>query len=65
MRTTSGAPDADQLLTPAQVAHRFNVSRSTITRWTQQGTLPVIRIGKGIVRYQAADIDRLMSEGLS
>lgn len=59
MSTTNGTADAEQLLTPRQVAARLNVSRSTVSRWSIDGTLTPVRIGNNVVRYRRADVEAL------
>ena len=51
---------APELLTAAQVARRFNVSRSTVSRWTADGILTAVRIGT-VLRYRAADVEALIA----
>jgi len=40
------------LLTPAEVAKIMRVSKSTVYRWVEEGTLPAMRMG-GVVRIYA------------
>lgn len=61
MTSTDGASAAETLLKPVEVAARLRVSRSTISRWTTDGTLPAVRLGKGVLRYRPADIDALLA----
>lgn len=45
------------LLTPAELEEHLRVARATLTYWraTDQGP-PWIRLGKGTIRYPAADL---------
>ena len=52
---------AHQLLTLRQVAHRMNVSKRTVFRWIENGTLPALRVG-AVIRIEPADLDRLIHE---
>lgn len=49
------------LLTPAQVAARLNISRSYCTRMLNRLHVPVIRLGHRTVRYRLEDIDALIA----
>jgi len=46
----------DQFLSRAEVAHLFNVSPSTVTRWADAGKLSCIRTLGGHRRYQTASV---------
>ena len=47
------------LMTPAQLAEQFQVSRSTAYRWIRSGEVPSVRLG-GTVRIPAKPlVDRL------
>ena len=53
----------DGLLTTKQVAELFQVSRRTVIRWRDNGTLPpVVRIGR-CVRWRRSDIDGFVADG--
>lgn len=41
------------LMTPSEVASIMRVSKSTVYRWVDDGTLPAMRIG-GVVRIYAS-----------
>lgn len=59
--TSWGAtPDPGPLLTPRQVADRFNVDTKTVARWAQTGKLDVVRTLGGHRRYFAAEVDELL-----
>jgi excisionase family DNA binding protein len=65
MRPADGTSDLPELLTPAQVAHLFHVSRSTISRWTYDGILVGLRVGSNVVRYRRADIEAMLTKDAS
>ncbi len=48
-----------RLLTRAEVAARFQVSPSTVTRWAEAGKLPVVKTLGGHRRYDAAAVETL------
>ena len=56
-------PDAESLLTPAEVAALFRVDPKTVTRWAKAGKLTSIRTLGGHRRYPEAEI-RELAEGL-
>jgi excisionase family DNA binding protein len=49
---------AESPLTTRDVATRLGVTPGTITRWTKQGLLPSVRVGKRY-RYEPAAVDSL------
>ena len=49
-------PDAEVLLTPKEVAQRFNVNPKTVTRWAQAGKLTAIRTLGGHRRYRESEV---------
>jgi excisionase family DNA binding protein len=53
--------DAEPLLTPAEVATMFRVSRTTVTRWANDGKLTTIRTLGGHRRYRSAEIRGLLA----
>ncbi|HTV12293.1 MAG TPA: BldC family transcriptional regulator [Acidimicrobiales bacterium] len=55
-------PQADALLTPAEVAQRFRVNPKTVTRWARAGKITAIRTLGGHRRFRAAEISRLLDE---
>jgi excisionase family DNA binding protein len=62
-RTNSAAQtptSADQLLTVAEVAAILRMNQQTIRNWIDAGTLPAIRIGRG-VRIRRADFNALVN----
>lgn len=45
-------------LRDTDLAERFQVSRSTIWRWTRRGQFPApVKISDGFVRWRQADVD--------
>jgi excisionase family DNA binding protein len=53
---TTRTPDAEPLLTPAEVATMFRVAPKTVTRWAKAGKLTSIRTLGGHRRYHRDDI---------
>jgi excisionase family DNA binding protein len=53
-------PEADELLTPAEVAALFRVDPKTVTRWAKAGKLSSIRTLGGHRRYRAAEVRQLL-----
>ncbi len=50
-----------ELVTPAELAERARVSRSTVERWRYEGRGPEpVRLGKRTVRYLRSDVDRFL-----
>lgn len=54
-------PEAEPLLTPAQVATMFRVDRKTITRWANAGKLTSIRTLGGHRRYRESEVRALLA----
>ena len=57
----NGRLDAEQLLTPGEVAALFHVDPKTVTRWAQDGRLTCIRTLGGHRRFRAAEVYALLS----
>lgn len=54
--------DADQLLTPAELAERLHASPATLAGWRYKGTGPkFIKAGR-MVLYRVADVDAWLTE---
>ncbi len=47
------------LLTPKEVATQFRVTQATVRRWTREGLVPAVKVGKTI-RFREEDIDALI-----
>ena len=54
-------PDAEALLTPAEVATMFRVDPKTVTRWAKSGKLTSIRTLGGHRRYREAEVRALLA----
>ena len=55
-------PEADELLTPAEVAALFRVDPKTVTRWAKAGKISAIRTLGGHRRYREAEVLSLLNE---
>jgi excisionase family DNA binding protein len=55
-------PDADRLLTPAEVAAIFRVDPKTVTRWARDGRLTAVRTLGGHRRYRETEVLALLNE---
>jgi excisionase family DNA binding protein len=53
-------PDAERLLTPAEVAALFRVDPKTVTRWARDGRLTVVRTLGGHRRYRETEVLALL-----
>lgn len=49
-------PDADKLLTPAEVAALFRVDPKTVTRWAKAGKIGSIRTLGGHRRFRETEV---------
>ena len=58
-RHPGSGPDEDSWLTRTDVAHLFQVSPSTVTRWAREGRIPAKRTPGGHYRYPAPEMRRL------
>jgi excisionase family DNA binding protein len=56
-------PDAEPLLTPAEVATMFRVDPKTVTRWAKAGKLTSIRTLGGHRRYKESEVRGLLEGG--
>ena len=52
---------SQELLTPGEVARLFHVDPRTVTRWANEGRLPVIKTLGGHRRFPAAAVHELLS----
>ena len=64
MSPPTPAPDAEPLLTVTQVAHIMRVSKTTVYRLIDDGTLPAARIDNRLCIPTAALQDHLAQIGL-
>ncbi len=58
---SSRTPDAEALLTPAEVASMFRVDPKTVTRWAKSGKLSSIRTLGGHRRYREVEVRALLA----
>lgn len=56
--------DNDDLLTPDKVASLLAVSVRSVRRYSEEGRLTPVRIGRN-VRYRLADVEKLIAEGMA
>jgi excisionase family DNA binding protein len=54
------AVDAQDLLTPAEVAALFRVNAKTVSRWARAGKIATARTLGGHRRYRRAEIEALV-----
>jgi len=54
-------PEAEALLTPAEVAAMFRVDPKTVTRWAKAGKLSSIRTLGGHRRYRESEVKALLT----
>ena len=54
-------PEAEPLLTPAEVAMMFRVDPKTVTRWAKAGKLTSIRTLGGHRRYRETEVRALLA----
>ena len=59
--TTLERPEAEKLLTPAEVAALFRVDPKTVTRWAKAGKLTSIRTLGGHRRYRESEVRKLLA----
>ncbi len=50
-----------RLITPRQVAARYQVSDRTISRWVSGGMLPVVRLSQRCLRFDPAKCDEALT----
>lgn len=60
-KMTTRSPDAETLLTPAEVAALFRVDPKTVTRWAKAGKLSSIRTLGGHRRYRESEVKALLA----
>ncbi|MGH3402003.1 MAG: BldC family transcriptional regulator [Streptosporangiaceae bacterium] len=58
---STGTPQVESLLTPAEVATMFRVDPKTVTRWAKAGRLTSIRTLGGHRRYREKEVRSLLA----
>ena len=61
LMAASRTPEAELLLTPAEVATIFRVDPKTVTRWAQAGKLTAIRTPGGHRRFRESEVRALLA----
>ena len=61
--TVAAPPDAETLLTPAEVADMFRVNPKTVSRWARAGKISSLRTLGGHRRFRLTDIQALLASG--
>jgi excisionase family DNA binding protein len=56
----SSGPEAEQLLTPGEVAQLFRVDPKTVARWAATGHLGSVRTLGGRRRYRESEVQGLL-----
>lgn len=56
-------PDAENLLTPSEVAALFRVDPKTVTRWAKAGKIGSIRTLGGHRRFRESEVMSLLGGG--
>jgi excisionase family DNA binding protein len=51
---------SDTLLSTFEVAQRFKVAPSTVSRWVKRGQLTAIRTPGGTLRFRPADVEAFL-----
>jgi len=57
-----GSRQDDELMTIEESAEWLGLSKATLYKWSSQGTVPVVRIGRSI-RFRRSDLSNLSREG--
>ena len=52
--------DGNDLLTPAEAAHKLGVTPNTVTRWSRAGKIAAIQTMGGHRRFRRSEIERVM-----
>jgi hypothetical protein len=65
MKTTVPTQLPERLLTRAQVAAFFGVTKLTIRMYERRGLICALRLNARLVRYRACDIHELLSKSQS
>ena len=59
---TTRTPDAEPLLTPAEVATMFRVDPKTVTRWASAGRIGSIRTPGGHRRFRESEVREMLAD---
>lgn len=54
---------SDGLLKVKQVAEQLGIDERTVRRYMHAGWLPYVRIGMTTIRFEQAEVDRLIQRG--
>lgn len=54
---------ASEAFSLEQIASQLNVSKDTVTRWTQRGDLPSFKLGS-LIRVRRTDLDKFIKQRL-
>ena len=54
----------EKMLTPQEVAERYNVSVESVWRWIRVGRLPAMRLTKRNYRIRSADLEAFERGGV-
>ena len=58
----SAVREAEQMLTPSEVAAMFRVDPKTVTRWAKEGKISAIRTLGGHRRFRASEVKKLLNQ---
>jgi len=50
----------NELMTPRQLAAKFNVEVTTVLRWARRGQIPAVRVGIRVIRFDLAEIEKML-----
>jgi excisionase family DNA binding protein len=53
----------DALLTCAEAARLLRIRPATIRAWTRTGLIPSVKLGRKVVRYPLAELERFIRAG--
>ena len=48
--------EADRLITTSELAERLGVTSDTIRKWTREGRIPCLRVGRKTLRFDLAAV---------
>lgn len=58
---TPARPAPEELLTPSQLALRLGISRRTLSNWTREALLPMIKIGR-VCRFEYSKVRAVLDQ---